>query len=127
MGPSKPLVVYIKKQECCQALVANANNPISMADMVQTGVTHAVATGVMCNAYCEWKGIPKLKQTWNHWKKHFNNRFNELKELNAITTESIGYGASNITEHAVAPAVAMALDNLASMAPLSVQRSNVRR
>ena len=53
MDPSKPLAVYTKKQECCQAFVADAGNPTSMADMVQMGVTHAVATGVMCKAYCE--------------------------------------------------------------------------
>ena len=50
------------------------------------------------------------------WKEHFNDAFNELKELNAIIAKSMGYGASNITEQAVAPDVAMALDNLASMA-----------
>ena len=51
MEPSKPLAVYTKKQEHCQAFAADASNPIRMADMVQMGVTHAVATGVMCNAY----------------------------------------------------------------------------
>ena len=84
--------------------------------MVQMGVTHAVATGVMHEAYCKWKCIPKLEQTWNQWKEHFNDAFNELKELNAINVKSMGYGASNVTEQAVAPDVAMALDNLASMA-----------
>ena len=87
-----------------------------MADMVQMGVTHAVATGIMCKVYCKWKRIPKLEQTWNRWKEHCNNAFNELKELNAITAESMGYGARNITEQAVASDVAMALDNLASAA-----------
>ena len=60
-----------------------------MADMVQMGVTHAVATGVIHEAYHEWKCITKLEQTWNQWKEHFNNAFNELKELNIITAESI--------------------------------------
>ena len=87
MDPSKPLAVYTKKQECCQAFAANAGNPISMADMVQKGVTHVVATGVMCEANHEWKCIPKLEQTWNRWNKHFYDAFNDLKELNAITVE----------------------------------------
>ena len=113
MDPSKLLAVYTKQQELCPAFAANARNSTCMADMVQTGVTHAVAMGVKCKACCEWKHIPKLKQTWNQWKEHFNDAFNELKELNAITSESMRYGASNITEQAVAPNVAMALDNLA--------------
>ena len=46
----------------------------------------------------------------------FQQYLNELKELNAITMESIGYGTSNITEQMVAPDAAMTLDNLASMA-----------
>ena len=58
----------------------------------------------------EWRHIPKLEQTWNHWKEHFNNTFNELKKLNAITAELMVYGTRKITEQV------MALDNLASMA-----------
>ena len=84
MVPSKPLAVYTKKQEHCQAFAANAGNPISMVDMRQMGVTHAVAMGIMHKAYHEWKCIPKLEWTWNWWKEHFNDAFNELKELNAI-------------------------------------------
>ena len=97
MDPSKLLADYAKKQECSQAFAANAVNPISMVDMVQLGVTHVAATGVMCKAYCQWKHIPKLEQTWNQWKEHFNDAFNELKELNAITAKSIGHRASIIT------------------------------
>ena len=70
---------------------------------VQTGVTHAMATRVMHDVYQEWKHIPKPEQTWNCWKEHVNDAFNELKELNTITTELMGYGTSNITEQAVAP------------------------
>ena len=84
--------------------------------MVQMGVTHVVATRVMREAYHEWKCIPKVKQTWNQWKEHSNDAFNELKELNSITAESMGYGAINITVATMALDVAMALDNLASAA-----------
>ena len=73
MDPSKPLAVYTKKQKRCQAFAADASNPISMVDIMQMGVTHALATGVMHDAYPEWKCIPKPEQTWNHWKEHFND------------------------------------------------------
>ena len=33
-------------------------------------------------------------QSWNCWKEPFNNVFNKLKELNAITTGSMEYGAA---------------------------------
>ena len=85
------LAVY-KKQERCQAFVADAGNPKTMVDMVQTGVRHVVAMGVMQDAYHDWKHILQAEQNWNCWKKHFSDAFNELKEFNAITTESIGYG-----------------------------------
>ena len=71
MDPSKPLAVYTT-EEHCQAFAADAGNTISMVDMVQMGVTHAVATGVMHKAYRKWKRIPKLKQTWNRWKEYFS-------------------------------------------------------
>ena len=71
--------------------------------------------GLCANSNQEWKHIPKPDHTWNHWKEHFNNAFNELKEINIITMELMGYGTSDITEQMVAPDVAMALDNLASM------------
>ena len=73
--PSNHLL-SMQKQECCQAFAADASIPTSMADMMQMGVTHAVATEV-----------PKPEHTWNPWKKHFNDAFNEFKELNAITAE----------------------------------------
>ena len=50
IDPSKPLAVYTKKQKHCQAFAADAGSPISMADMMQTGVTHVVATRVMHDA-----------------------------------------------------------------------------
>ena len=53
MDHTKLLAVYTKKQELCQAFVANAGNPITMADMVQMWAMHAVATGVMRGAYHE--------------------------------------------------------------------------
>ena len=84
-----------------------------MADMVQMGVMHAMATGVMRDVYCNWICIPKPDQSWNHWKKHFNDALNKIKELNTITVESMGYSASNITEQTVAIDVVMVLDNLA--------------
>ena len=116
MDPTKPLVVYTKKQECCQAFTEDAGNPITMVNTVQMGMMHVVAMGVMQDAYCRWKCIPKPDQSWNCWKEHFNNAFNELRELNAITAESMGYGAKNITNNMVTTDAAMSLDNLASAA-----------
>ena len=94
----------------------NARNLITMAEMVETGVTHAVATGVIWEAYHDWKHMPKVEPNWNRWKSHFNDAFNELKELNAITTYSLGYGMHNINECNFASNVTAANDNLASAA-----------
>ena len=77
---------------------------------------NTLAMGVMQDAYSDWKCIPKAEQTWTCWKKCFNDMFNELKEFNAITAESMGYGANHITENMVTADVAMVQDNLASTA-----------
>ena len=74
--------------------MADAGNPITMANMVQMGVTHAIVTGFMKDAYHEWKQILVTECTWNKWKDHINDAFNELKELNAITAEGYGYGSN---------------------------------
>ena len=50
-GPYQTTGNIYKKQECCQAFVADASNPITMAGIVQTGVMHVVATGVVQDAY----------------------------------------------------------------------------
>ena len=60
---------------------------ITIADMVQMGVMHAVAMTVMQDAYHNWKCTPKAKQSWNQLKEQFNDAFNELKELNMIMAE----------------------------------------
>ena len=62
MDPIKPLAVYIKTQEQCQSFVVDASNPITMVEMVQMGVMHAVAMGVIQDAYHNWKFIPKAEQ-----------------------------------------------------------------
>lgn len=54
MDPVKPLAVYT------QAFVADIENPVTIANIVQMGVTHAVATGVMWEAYHKWKSIPQV-------------------------------------------------------------------
>ena len=60
MDPTKLLMVYTKNQEQYQAFASDAVNPITMVDMVQMGVTHEVATGVMQEAYHDWKCIPHV-------------------------------------------------------------------
>ena len=40
MDPTKPLVLYAKKQEHCQAFVADASNPITMADSIMQDAYH---------------------------------------------------------------------------------------
>ena len=47
-------------------------------------------------SFYEWMCIPVEECTWNKWEDHFNNIFNELKELNAITAKWYGYEVNNI-------------------------------
>ena len=81
MDVTKLSAVCTKKQDWCQAFAADARNPITMVNMVQMGVTHAVATQVMQVAYHEWKQIQQVECNWDRWKSHFSDAFHELKIL----------------------------------------------
>ena len=124
-GPLKTIGCLHKKARMLSSICCRCRQSNQHDRHVQMGVRHAIATGVMHDAYWEWKRTPKPEQTWNHWKEHFNDAYNELKELNAITAELMGYGTSNITEQAVAPDVVMALDNLASTAIFKIDALDI--
>ena len=93
--------------------MTEAGNPITMADMVQTEVTHAITTGVMQDAYCDWKCILQAGRNWSYWKEHFIDAFHELNKLNAITADELGYEAHNIAQLTFMDNVTMACNNLA--------------
>ena len=59
--------------------------------MINTGLIHVIATGLMTTAYHEWKRFHNGNKTWSYFKEHFNEAFNEL---NKITIGSIGFGAN---------------------------------
>ena len=78
MDPNKPFVVYTNWQEKCQSFAADANEPITEATMINTGLMHVIATGLMTTAYREWKRLPDNEKTWSKFKDHYNEAFNEL-------------------------------------------------
>ena len=94
MDPNKPFAVYTKCQEKCQSFAADAKEPITKATMINTGLTHVIATWLMITAYRQWKSIPNSDKTWSSFKEHFNKAFNELQELNEISAGGIGYVAN---------------------------------
>ena len=116
MDLTKPLVIYTKKQEWCQAFASDARSLITIADTVQTGVTHVVATEVMREACHRLKCIPQVEHNHNRCKSCFNDAFNKLKDLNVISTNSLAYGMHNIHKHNFVTEVTAALDNLVSAA-----------
>ena len=69
----------------------DAKETISDETMVNTKL------GLMMNAYCEQKQIPKREQTWNQWKRHCNDVINELKGFHELTTTGLGFGINVIT------------------------------
>ena len=77
-------------------MAVDGENPMTMADVVQTGVTHATATSLMHDAYQDWNQMPQIEHSWNRWKIHFNDAFDKIKALNAITADIFGYGIHNI-------------------------------
>ena len=96
LDPTRPLVIYIHKQEKCQAFSINAGNSILDSDMVQTGITHTLKTQLMKDAWHDWKHLPIAQQTWTWWWDHFIAAFKELRELQEMESGDMGCGANAI-------------------------------
>ena len=63
MDPSKPLAVYTEKAGMLSSVFCWCWQSNQNGEHGANGLTHAVATGVMHDAYQEWKHIPKLEIT----------------------------------------------------------------
>ena len=105
MDPTKPLVLYTKKQEKCQTFAMDAKEPIFSKIMVNTRLSHATRMDLMMNAYCERKQIPK--QNKMDGGKH------KLQELNEFMANGmcLGINAATMTPK-IMDEIIKVLDNL---------------
>ena len=66
-------------------MAEDAHVPITEATMVTTGTKHAVATGVMDDAWRVWTRLPNDQKTWVQWKTMWSRAFLEKRELVSLT------------------------------------------
>ena len=111
---SKTLAIYICKQEACLETSVDANDPFSETTMVTTGTRHAVATGNMQLAWRDWVRIPN--KTWNLWKTHWTQAFQEKRDLEILADVPINGVANAVTKQQMGNNMVTALDNLANAA-----------
>jgi hypothetical protein len=109
-----PLVVYTKKQECCQVFALNAAVPISKATMVTTGTKHALACGNMTMAWRKWNNCAIANHTWSKWKNHRTATFAKMHGINCMTAGKAVFGANAAEEEHQACKITALLDNFAS-------------
>ena len=68
----------------------------------------------MTIAHCKWKQIPETEHTLNKSKTHFNCAFNEVQELNELTTNDLGFDINATTmTSGILDEITKALDNSA--------------
>ena len=116
IDPTKTLALYTRKQELCQEIAHDAEVPISEATMVNTATKHAVATGGMDQPWREWMRTPAQNRTWNDWKAHWTDAFQEKRELIKLTGIAYDGMANNAEADVMGDKMVTALDNLANAA-----------
>ncbi len=121
IDPILPLAVYTRKQEKCQVFAHDASVPISDATMVTTGTKHALATGNMTLAWCEWKHHSIADHTWPNWKAHWTAAFAKMHDINRRTAGESTFGANAAEEEEQGRLIASSLDNLANA---SIQKNS---
>ena len=117
MDPSVTLAVYVRRQERCQEVAADAEVPISEATMVSTLVKHAAATGGLDVAWGTWKARALAGQPmgWADAVTHWTAAFASKVELAKLTGAAFN-GMANQAEEEMADKMVVALDNLANAA-----------
>ena len=84
IDPNLMLAVYTRKQELCQETARNSGVSISKETMVTTGTKHAVATDGMEVVWCKWMRTIAPNRSWNAWKSHWTQAFQEKCELHKL-------------------------------------------
>lgn len=91
---SKPIDVYYRKQEKCQAIATDGKVAISEAEMVTQLQLHLGKTGTVNTAYLAWKDKGPAERTWKNGKSHFRKALKGAADVNKLTANEAGFGAN---------------------------------
>jgi hypothetical protein len=112
IDPSLPLVVYTRKQKCCQVFALNVAVPISKATMVTTGTKHSLACGNMTMAWCKWNRGAIAGHTWPNWKTNWTSAFTKMHDINCMMASKAAFGTNAAEEEHQARQITASLENL---------------
>ena len=72
------------KQELCQETESDSGVSISRETVVPTVTNHAVATGGMEVLWRKFMRTIVLNRSWNAWKAHWTEAFQEKRDLHKL-------------------------------------------
>ena len=115
MDPSLPIDVFFKRIDECIELAADAENPFSEKQILQSAFFSISATGLYTEACRLWKKRNANTKTWKAFKVYFASEYHELKEQNELTATHAGFHAANAAFEQPVPQATLtdALDHLA--------------
>ena len=79
-----------------------ANCPFTATQAITKGYHILNNCGNIYNDYLRsWNRIPDNQKTWDRFKTHFRQAYNELEATNALNIGDLGFGAANIMNEVV--------------------------
>ena len=91
-----PLTKMYKAVEDLQQLGIAAHTPFSDGQLVQIGIHIIKQTGDFHQALLNWYALPRVNQTWNTFKTHFQNERRALRKVRGPTMQQAGYHQANM-------------------------------
>ena len=98
IDPTLTLAVYMHKQELCQETESDSGVSISRETVVPTVTNHAVATGGMEVLWRKFMRTIVLNRSWNAWKAHWNQVFQQKRKLHKLAGMPFDGMANSATE-----------------------------
>ena len=79
-----------------------ANCPFTATQAITKGYHILNNCGNIYNDYLRsWNRIQENQKTWNRFKMHFRQAYNELEATNALSISDLGFGAANLMDEVV--------------------------
>ena len=115
MDPSVPIDLFFKRIDECIELAADAENPYSEKQVLQSAFFAISASGLYTEACRKWKRRPENTKSWNAFKVYFAAEYHELKEQNELSAAHSGFHSANaiMTQEPPQATITDALDHLA--------------
>ena len=100
--PTTPIDLVFSKIDDLLMYGEFANCPFTATQAITKGYHILNNCGNVYNDYLRsWNRIQANQKTWNHFKTHFRQAYNELEATNALNIGDLGYGTANVMKEVV--------------------------